>query len=146
MMARKKDESKTERDARICQRFAENPRLSNIELGEEFGLSPARIAGILAAGNMVSRSNRRTPVPYAERKPKSPLLKALGSVLADACGLMEGTKPTIVFGVNEMRLTAMKSGFHPFTVLELERIAKVMGISVSELIRTAEQRGARAAR
>lgn len=138
-MPRKPDPETERRNAALCEAFQANRSLTDADLGARFGCSAATAGRVLMLAGLISRDNRRTITPYADRKPKSQVIKTLGSVLSEACHLVEGggRKPSIELGINQMRLTAMRSGLHDFTVLELERIAAWMGITVAELFRVA---------
>ena len=139
-MPRKPDPQVAERNQKMCQEFlASERRIPTVDLGRKYGVTPSRVGSILAAAGLVSRENRRTPGPYADRKPASVLLKSLGSVLSEACQVSD-VKPSLALAMNESLLTRMKSGLHDFSVTELERIAAWMGVSVIELLRRAEGR------
>jgi hypothetical protein len=147
LLARRKDPEKATRNAEICEYYRQNPRASDHEMVAKFGVGVSSIQRILSAAGLISKAKRRAVVPYAQLKVVSPLAKAVGAILAEGCDLIAangtGARATTILGFNEMLLTKMRSGLHNFSLVEIERIAKWMDMTPSQLFRNAEGRNGR---
>lgn len=142
-MARPMNPEVAERNARLIDDVKSGRMTSSNDLALRYGISVNHVNSIIYKEGLAGRDNRRKRVTMEERRPYSNLCAAIGALISQAVLDAEhGGRPIHAgaFGWNAMRWTAMKRGVYPFTILDLETIAKWMNIPVSELMRRAEQR------